>query len=327
MINSIVLVVSRIRAEFFIGIKKIVENPMKYVSLGFLLFAQGAEAQSGENYIVHGYSVEDINTEVSRIFKPRFESDLAEWRSKLCIDVFGLTPQFTHLFSGLLVKKFNYFNLESSSSCIDKNVFVFFTDQSDRLAAEVESKNPNLFVGYEASPVYQSNFDGPSESIQREFLRSRAIRWLVSTAKENRESIPPLVLPSSFGPSYFSQSYDPSLVISPTRKDIHLSILIIDIERIKNAKWVDLSDVVSMIIMSAPILGESYSSITFLKQTNEKNIPNLSLHLTDFDQLLLKNLYDLRPGEDARSAVGYISERIWQETSRQKRPEGNIQEN
>ncbi|WP_122050398.1 hypothetical protein [Asaia bogorensis] len=221
-----------------------------------------------------------------------------------------LGATFTDLIFAHLQRVGQSVGLTVRMDCRDKQLFVFFTDQSDRLAQKIEADNPDMFIGYESSPVYRDRKVLASRKERQEFLKPRAIRWLAASAIRSVNDEPYEAFQGPTGVIYVAVSTAPSFLNDTPRRDLSIAVIIVDPDRLRNESWSGLGDLIALMGFTAPHLREGYDEASILQLTQGPVLQGPSGGMTRYDRVVLKALYALPEGYDQTEGFDWMVDRL-----------------
>lgn len=265
-------------------------------------------AKAQESLTVHGMARDVLRDHLDTALADRQIDSLPRWHEKLCVDIHGLQEQFSTTLFDHFRSVGSSLGLAINRNCADPRLFVFFTDQSDALAADINKRNPRLFLGFDGTPEYQENKFYVTHSEVAQFLRPRAVRWLSSSASRSSQDMPPLALSGRDGIFYASQSYEASMLEQTARRDLTIVVIIVDINRLRNESWGMLGDLLSVIAFAAPHLRDGYDSSSLLHYTQSDRLEGPTGVMTPYDKAMLASLYSLPEGYSQSDAIDWMAE-------------------
>lgn len=277
--------------------------------IGILMLCFGA-AQTGaqEDYTIRGMSRDALEDHIEAELGERQFDTMPRWHETVCVDIHGIQDQFASALFGHLQSVGKGLGLQVRQKCKDARLFVFFTDQSDALAAKIQNLNPTLFVGLDRSIEFRENKVMATKAEISEFLKPRAVRWLTSSAMRSKDGTPPLVISTADGIVYATQGYPSFVANEQTRRDIEIVLIIVDITRLKNEPWGMLNDLLSVIAFAGPHLRTGYDATSLLRFTETSVLQGPTGPMTAYDKSLLSTLYALPEGYSRSDAVDWMTD-------------------
>ncbi|MBR0559905.1 hypothetical protein [Neokomagataea anthophila] len=274
------------------------------------LFPTLCWAGGQENIVVHGVNSTVLEKNITKEIYVQRVGHIPKWSSHVCLNVFGLNDTFKDSIIHKMKSVGQDLSLNVSDTCSVGNVLILFTDQSDDVARQIEQQNPSMFRGYDADPQFKETLDEPTDDEKNAFLKSRAVRWLTSTTLRSHDNMPPLTISTPLGPIQAVQEDDPSMLHDTARRDFTLSIIIVDINRIKDEPWGMLSDLIALVAYMGPNLSAHYDDMTLLGVNNGPVLQGPTGYMTPYDKALLAALYNTDGATDAREAVSYMADKV-----------------
>lgn len=235
---------------------------------GLMELSTGNPAFSQEHLTVHGLTHDALEDHLIFELGERQFDTLPRWHQQVCVDIHGVQEQFDRMLFAHLKNTGSSLGLSLSRECKGKQLFIFFTDRSDALAAGIQKLNPDLFVGLDggAQEYQESKVEATRDEV-RQFLAPRAVRWLSSSSMRNKSDMPPIILPAGFPVQYAAPAEDSALDDVTTRRDLTIVLIIIDINRLRNESWGMLGDLLSLVAFAAPHLRDGYDDRSLLRYT------------------------------------------------------------
>ncbi|GBR14579.1 hypothetical protein [Asaia spathodeae] len=288
---------TRLVRRLFVGVTAVVT-----------LCSGASRSVAQENYTVHGMSRDALEHHIDAELGERQFDTMPRWHGGVCVDIHGIQDQFASTVFEHLQSVGKSLGLQVSRNCRDPRLFVFFTDQSDALAAKIKQLNPTLFVGLDTSDVFHENKVAATPDEIREFLRPRAVRWLTSSAMRIADDAPPLVMPATNGTGFATQGYASFLSNEQTRRDIQIVLIIVDINRLNNEPWGMLNELLSVVAFAGPHLRTGYDGASLLRFTERPVLQGPTGPMTPYDKSLLSALYALPEGYSRSDAVDWMAD-------------------
>ncbi|GBR51932.1 hypothetical protein AA106555_0736 [Neokomagataea thailandica NBRC 106555] len=266
-------------------------------------------ADTQENIIVHGIRESAIYHNVEKEILINKIGHVPKWNKRVCVEIFGLNDEFKQILLKKLKTVGQNISLTVDSECRVSNIFVLFTNTSDDVAKKIEDANPELFAGLDAEPEFRDTLDAPTNDDRKEFLKSRAVRWLMSSTFRSHDDMPSITFPGAGG-MRIVQEDDASFLHDTARRDFTLSLIVVDIDRIKDEPWGMLSDFIALVAYTGPKLASNYDDTTLLGANNGSVLQGPTGYMTPYDTSLLKVLYGVDGAIDAKEAVGIMADKV-----------------
>jgi len=267
----------------------------------------GNPALCQEHLTVHGMTHDALEDHLIFELGERQFDTLPRWHQQVCVDIHGVQEQFDKMLFAHLRNTGSSLGLSLSRDCRGKQLFVFFTDQSDALAAGIQKLNPNLFVGLDNAQEYRESKVEATRDEVRQFLKPRAVRWLSSSSMRNKSDMPPIIMPSGFPVQYAAPAGDSALEDVTTRRDLTIVLIIIDINRLRNESWGMLDDLLSLVAFAAPHLRDGYDDRSLLRYTQTEILEGPTGEMLPYDRAVLATLYALPDDYDQSDGLNWMA--------------------
>lgn len=275
--------------------------------VGLTGLSAGNPAFCQEHLTVHGMTQDALEDHLNFELGERQFGTLPRWHQQVCVDIHGVQEQFDKMLFSHLKNTGSSLGLSLSRDCSAKQLFVFFTDQSDALAAGIHKLNPDLFVGLDNAQEYQESKVEATRDEVRQFLKPRAVRWLASSSMRNKSDMPPIILPSGFPVKYAAPVVDSALGNVTTRRDLTIVLIIIDINRLRNESWGMLGDLLSLVAFAAPHLRDGYDDRSLLRYTQTEILEGPTGEMLPYDRAVLATLYALPDDYDQSDGLNWMA--------------------
>ena len=282
------------------------------ISIILGLFPSLCWAGGQENIVVRGVNSTVLEKNITKEIYVQRVGHIPKWSGRICLNILGLNDTFKASIVHKMKSIGQGLSLDVSDTCSVGNVFILFTDQSDDVARQIEQKNRSMFRGLDAEPQFKETLGDPTDEEKKAFLQSRAVRWLTSSAFRSHDNMPPLMISTPLGPIQAVQEDDPSMLHDTARRDFTLSIIIVDINRIKDEPWGMLSDLITLVAYMGPNLSAHYDDMTLLGVNNGPVLQGPTGYMTPYDKGLLAALYNMDGATDAREGVSYMADKVWE---------------
>lgn len=217
------------------------------LALGFFLLTLPATAQqmpkNQPDIVITGQLDAQIDAQVRRLAPSRNGRQIARWdgRDRLCVTVIGLWPERAAFLSQRIGAAAGMVGVQFTTNpkCVP-NVFVVFTPEADKVAADLIKHHPELIQNVDM-------FGLPHGKLKAGYLAPRAVRWF---------SVDETTMAD--GELSNDSAAIPTRIKEPTRENIVLSLLLVDESKLAGIKWPQLGDYLAMTILSQPKIDADY---------------------------------------------------------------------